>query len=479
MKFRYITKYLVLYAIAFLLNSCSKSENSSLPTQQEVIKELTIFHINDTHGSLENFAKIKHIVDKEASETNVIFVAAGDMFSGNPVVDNHDEKGFPMVDLMNKTGVDVAVLGNHEFDYGETVLNNRMMQANFDWICANVSMQGSDVMQPFEYASVTEDGIKVTFLGLVETNGKDDIYIPSTHPWRVQNLTFEPYNEVVVNYESLKEDTHSDIYVALTHLGESSDRNLAANYPYFDLIIGGHSHTKTNTTVNGIPIYHAGSYLNYLGKVSLVIKDDVLDNISFELIDLNTYSIKDAALESLIQKYNDDADLDDIIGYANAYHSKANLGVFYTDALKTMLDADISFQNPGGVRNDLDEGPITTREIYSIDPFNNGSVSYDMTVGAIKKFLMETRTSVYYSGIIIEQDDQNIFFYDENDQLINDDAVLKLAVNDYIPAVYDTYFSNPTLWPFTTAEALIQFLKTGNGTIDYSMENNFFRFGSN
>ncbi len=70
------------------------------------------------------------------------------------------------------------------------------------------------------------------------------------HPWRVQNLTFQKYNSVISNYSQIKETEEADLYIALTHLGESTDRNIATNYPYFDLIIGGHSHSKTNITVN-------------------------------------------------------------------------------------------------------------------------------------------------------------------------------------------------------------------------------------
>ena len=479
MKLQKLTTYIRAFTLAILLVSCSKSSDSTNPIPQEVVKEITIFHINDSHGSIENFAKIRHIIDAEKAESNVIMVAAGDMFSGNPVVDNHDEKGYPMIDLMNKIDTDVAVLGNHEFDYGENVLNARMHQANFNWVCANVSMGNTGVMQPLEYATVVKDDVKVTFLGLVETNGKKDTYIPSTHPWRVQNFSFLPYQDVIVNYDYIKEETDADVYVALTHLGESTDISLANNYPYFDLIIGGHSHTKTNTTVNGIPIMHAGSYLNYMGKIEIEIVDDEIDITSFELIDLNNYPNSDATLDALIANYNESTDLDEVIGYADAYHSKSNLGAFYTHALKTEMEADISFQNPGGVRNDLDEGPITKREIYAIDPFNNGSVTYSMSVGDIKTFLIETRSAIYFSGIKIEQDGQTIDIRNEEGLLLNDDVILKLAINDYIPAVHDAYFSSPTFWPLTTAEVLINYLEQSDGNLDFSGTNRYFRFDAN
>ena len=141
MKFTF--KYILIFAIAFSVFSCSKESDSPAGIPENSLKTLTIFHINDQHGQLNNFAKIKDIVAKEKMETNVLLVCSGDIFSGNPVVDNHPEKGFPMIDLMNKTGFDISVIGNHEFDYGEAILKDRFNQSQFDWVCANVDMNNS------------------------------------------------------------------------------------------------------------------------------------------------------------------------------------------------------------------------------------------------------------------------------------------------------------------------------------------------
>ncbi|MCO4821268.1 MAG: bifunctional metallophosphatase/5'-nucleotidase, partial [Flavobacteriaceae bacterium] len=179
-----------LFILSIALFGCSKDTNNSQGGGTD-FKELTIFFVNDQHGQIDNFSKIKHIVDAAKEDGNVLLVCSGDIFSGNPVVDNHPEKGFPMIDVMNKVGFDVSVIGNHEFDYGEAILKDRINQANFDWVCANVETGNSSIPDPFDYKSISIDGLKITFLGLIETNGSDNDIIPSTHPWRIQNLTFE------------------------------------------------------------------------------------------------------------------------------------------------------------------------------------------------------------------------------------------------------------------------------------------------
>lgn len=471
-----IVKHYYLFFFIFSILSCSNDSGNELPPIDTTAKELTIFHINDQHGRLDNFSKIKYIVDEAKTQTNVLLVCAGDIFSGNPVVDNHEEKGFPMIDLMNKVGFDISVIGNHEFDYGEAILKDRFEQSEFDWVCANVEMNTTGIPEPHEFTSITKNNVKVTFLGLVETNGKENETIPSTHPWRVQNLTFEEYSSVTSNYSTIKDQEQSDLYIALTHLGNSSDENLARNFPYFDLIIGGHSHSIDNETINNIPIVQAGSNLNYLGKIKLTIKDKEVESFTYELIDLNKFSNFDVSLKEIIDSYNEDADLDEVIGHSEAYHSRSGVGSFYTDALRMEMDVDISFQNTGGVRNTLDEGDILKGEIYTIDPFNNGSVTYTMTVKEIKDFLKGSRAAIYYSGIEIEQENGFITI-SKDGKVLKDSVNLTLGVNDYIPAVYDTYFTQtPTFKPYTTAEAIINYLETTSTSINYSEVNNFFQF---
>lgn len=138
-----IIRTILFLQIILLFFGCSTSN-----PKQEASQNLTIFFMNDVHGQIDNFAKVKHIVDLECQKTNVILASSGDVFSGNPVVDNYTEKGYPIIDIMNKTGFDVAVIGNHEFDYGIETLKNRIGQSNFEWICANLDSGNSVLPQP-------------------------------------------------------------------------------------------------------------------------------------------------------------------------------------------------------------------------------------------------------------------------------------------------------------------------------------------
>ena len=444
---------------------------------------MTIFFVNDQHGQIENFAKIKHIVDQEKKNSDVILACSGDIFSGNPVVDNHPEMGYPMIDIMNKTGFDICVIGNHEFDYGDDILAKRMEQANFKWVCANADMSNTNIAQPAPFESIETDDLLVTFLGLVETNGKENGTIPSTHPWKVKDINFTRPEHVVENYAAVKSEEDADLYIALTHLGHNGygntlgDFQLASQYPYFDLIIGGHSHYRVDTTINEIPVFQAGSYLRHLGKIELMISDQKISSFNYNLIDLDAYQEFDAELKADIDDYNDLPELKKIVGFSHHYHNKVKIGCFFADALRGAMQVDVTFQNTGGIRSDLDEGDITMHDIFEIDPFNNGTIIYAMTVGDIKSFLKGTGSGFYYSGINIEQSGTEIRIKDMQGITLSDDTELTVGINDYIPAVHDMHFpGDGEIQDFTSAESLIYYLENIDNNVNYQNCEHYFRY---
>ncbi len=478
---------LIKLLLVFLIVSCSSVSEVNNDTQgsdNDVTKNITIFFVNDQHAQLDNFAKVKHVIDQEKINNNVIVACSGDMFSGSPVVDNYkDDQGFPMIDVMNKVGFDISVLGNHEFDYGEETLKKRIEQANFEWVCANVDMLETDVPQPKPYHTITKGDTKVTFLGLVETNGKDNGTIPSTHPWKVQNLSFERPETVVANYKDVKESEESDIYIALTHLGHNSsnlgDVQLAQQFPYFDLIIGGHSHQEINTVINGVPIFQAGSYLKNLGKIEISVKNKTVTNIEYSLINLDAISDFDEPLKTEIDEYNNLPDLDEVFGNSLIYHERYKVGCFYADALKNAMNVDVAFQNSGGVRSDLEQGDITKKDIFKIEPFNNGTVKYQMSVQQIKNFLVGTASGFYFSGIQITQVGQSVEIKNESGDVLSNDTFLSVGLNDYIPAVHDNYFPLASdVQPLSAAESIMYYLQNITSQVNYPDCANYFRYSN-
>ena len=148
-------KFLFLPLVILMWSCGNEPSPNSVQDPELETTEVVLFALNDMHGKIDRFSKVKPFIDeaKEVSD-KVFFVSGGDVFSGNPIVDFHPEKGSPIIDVMGAVGMDVSVLGNHEFDYGQEVLNSRLAQATFPFICANVQNTGGVLATPDPYTII-------------------------------------------------------------------------------------------------------------------------------------------------------------------------------------------------------------------------------------------------------------------------------------------------------------------------------------
>ncbi|MEO0339934.1 MAG: 5'-nucleotidase C-terminal domain-containing protein [Bacteroidota bacterium] len=347
-------------------------------------------------------------------------------------------------------------------------MKDRVKQSDFPWILANVDASNSVLSQPEPFVTLSVGGFKVTFLGVVETRGKDG-KIPATHPLRVADLTFQPHQDIVGNFSNLKAQEDADVLVGLTHLGSEDDRNLARNHTFFDVIIGGHSHERINEVVNGTPVLQADAGLELLGRIDFVIENKTVIDYTVSMINLQTATEVDTDLENAIAAYNDNPTFAQVVGQSDVDHFSFDVGCFYTTALKEFMEVDFTIQNLGGVRSGINQGPITLFEIYTMDPFNNGSVVFTKTVGEYESIFCESGSRFFYSGINISAGNGDIQIVDENGIPLPDDQELTMGVNDFIPAVFDNLFDirEAEVRDYTTAEAIIGYLENINSTIDF------------
>ena len=432
-------------------------------------EKVVIFAINDQHGRIDNFSKIKTIIDTEKAQHNkVYFVSAGDLFSGNPIVDFAPQKGFPMIDLMNKTGVDISVIGNHEFDYGQEILNNRINQAEFPFICDNMSGGTGAIEQIKGHQIIEKDGFSIVFIGVVET-GSPGGY-PLTHPKKVQGLQFTDGMNSFPKYQNIKTEADVDLVVALTHHGSYRDQTILDNFNFIDLVIGGHNNREYGESYRDAFRVMSGKNLEKISKTTLTVRDKKITNFNFELIDLSSLAYdEDPSVASLIAAYNNKPEFYEDIGFSQTNHSSNETGCFYTDALREISGSDIVVQNMGGVRNRLDYGTITPFDMYSIDPFGNGFDTFTMTPAQVENFFNGYNSSYSISSAIqiVKDNFNNLSFY-RNGKLLGSNDYITLSANDYMSNVNPELFGTPSAsFPLTTSEYLVQYLRNNREDINY------------
>ncbi|SES06067.1 bifunctional metallophosphatase/5'-nucleotidase [Salipaludibacillus aurantiacus] len=343
---------------------------------------LDIFHTNDIHSKIDPLGKISAFInEKGAGADNYLYLDAGDIFSGNAVVDLQD--GEPIVALLNEMGLDAMAIGNHEFDYGQEAFAAREEQAEFDWLSANMEVVDPDIaiQQPKPYEIYEIDGVDVGIFGLTQNP-------PATNPTGIVGIDFHDYVETAEQYSYLQDET--DILIALTHIGNRADKHLAENVDFFDVIIGGHSHSRIFEAdiVNGTPVVQAGADSLFVGHFNLEFDGTDVTFNDYYLQDVEELTEVNQDVQDMIDAYNAEAEelLQEVVGYTNTglfrdarYQRDTSLGNFITDAMKDALGADLALTNNGGIRANIDEGDITAADIYTVEPFGNELTEIEIT----------------------------------------------------------------------------------------------------
>ena len=128
----------------------SKAEESKLeeepPVEEAVEKngEIYVLFTSDIHcGVDQGFGLAGLVAVKEELEKagyEVILVDDGDAIQGETL--GTLDKGETMVGLLNQAGYDVAIPGNHEFDYGMDVFLELTKKAEYTYISCNFNKEG-------------------------------------------------------------------------------------------------------------------------------------------------------------------------------------------------------------------------------------------------------------------------------------------------------------------------------------------------
>ena len=220
-------------------------------------QNLTIVHLNDTHSHIDperagEYKGLGGVIEQAAyidsvrcadGIRNVLLLHGGDFSQGTSYFT--ELGGDIEIDVLNAVGYDVVTLGNHEFDNGPLELARRLGRLDADVVCANYDFTGSPLeglVKP--YTVVKKAGLKIGVIGLLtDISRVVDVKLLS-------GLKFQEPSEVVNRYAALLKDGQGcDLVICLSHLGFSGDEEMAAKIRNVDVIVGGHSHTDLDESV--------------------------------------------------------------------------------------------------------------------------------------------------------------------------------------------------------------------------------------
>lgn len=431
---------------------------------------LTFLHTNDMDqisGVKGNggFAELSALLMAERKRSpNSITTFGGDLIS--PSILSGLTKGTQMIELMNAVNTDVAVLGNHEFDFGPEVTAARVAESNFPWLGTNIfEADGKIAVGAEGYLIIEIAGFRVGFFGITTPETK---FLASPGDGLKFGDIFETAQRAV---KSLKEQG-ADIIVAMTHMDMQQDMRLARSVKGIHLILAGHDHIPANMVMGGTTIMQSGSQGIYLGVVDLDV-EWVEKRGKKKLVVLPSWRMvptkgaeRDPKIGAIVARY--EAELDKELGVeigtttvaldtrrGTVRSTESNFANLIADAMKDEVGADIGFTNGGGIRGDkvYDAGTVLTRkDILTELPFGNVTVKISLSGEDVKK-VVETGVSKvedvagrfgHYSGLTFGYDKalpvgSRAYDIKVNGEPLDPAKTYTLATNDYVANGGDGY----------------------------------------
>jgi 2',3'-cyclic-nucleotide 2'-phosphodiesterase (5'-nucleotidase family) len=312
--------------------------------------------------------------------------------------------GRSTVDVLGRIGLDAAAIGNHEFDWGVDTLRARMAQVPFAWLSANIFEKATDERPDWvaPYAWLETAGLRVGVIGATTRSTPE-----TTLPANVEPYEFRDIAEVVNELAPRLKAEGADLIVVVVHagaianrdegyVGEIVDAAQRITAPV-DVIVSGHTHSEVRAEVNGIPIVQARSSGTALGVVTLTF-DRGRDAVVGHSLDVWTTRhdkvAPDPDIAALVDRYAADVEAladREIARLARPLRrdrdDESALGDLIADAQRAATGDRIALVNGGGIRTDLDAGPVTYAEAFAVQPFQNTLISLDLTGEQLRRAL--------------------------------------------------------------------------------------------
>jgi 5'-nucleotidase len=443
----------ILPALALLLALCPASRSSA---ETAVTVDLRILAINDFHGNLRPPSGGIRIADpddkakkimvpaggaehmatlvKELREDaeNTIFVAAGDLIGASPFLSAmfHDE---PTIESLSMMGLEIASVGNHEFDAGKDELlrmqnggchpldkcqgPHPFLGARFHYLAASTVEKntGKTVFPPYEIKQF--DGIPVAFIGLT-LKGTPDI----VSPVGIAGLEFKDEAETVNALIPELKARGVEAIVVLIHEGGLPTGNynecpgisgaivdiVQKLDSAVDVVISGHTHQAYVCEIDGRLVTSGDKFGTLVTAIDLKLDSVTHDVISARadnfIVRTGSYA-KDPEQTALLESYDKFAapianrragSITATLSRTPNAAGESALGDLIADAQLAATRTEpsggavIAFTNPGGIRTDItkkEEGAVSYGDLFVSQPFRNQLVTLTLTGMQIRNLL--------------------------------------------------------------------------------------------
>ncbi|AST68277.1 bifunctional UDP-sugar hydrolase/5'-nucleotidase [Kosakonia cowanii] len=375
---------------------------------------------------------------------SVLLLSGGDINTGVPESDLQDAE--PDFRGMNLIGYDAMAVGNHEFDNPMSVLRQQEKWAKFPFLSANIYQKSTNQRLFKPWMIFNRQGLKIAVIGLTT-----DDTAKIGNPEYFTDIEFrQPAAEAKLVIDELNQNQKPDVIIATTHMGHYDNGEHGSNAPgdvemarslpkgALALIVGGHSqdpvcmgseNKKQADYVPGTPcapdqqngtwIVQAHEWGKYVGRADFQFRNGEMKLVRYQLIPVNlkkkvTYDngkservlytpeiAENAQMLSLLTPFQNKGKaqlgvkIGSTTGRLEGDRSKVrfvqtNLARVLLAAQMARTGADLAVMSGGGVRDSIEAGDITYKDVLKVQPFGN-TVAY---VNLSGKELLDYLTAV-------------------------------------------------------------------------------------
>jgi 2',3'-cyclic-nucleotide 2'-phosphodiesterase (5'-nucleotidase family) len=397
------------------------------PQSQRTV-EVQILGLNETHGQLTPLERkpadgaaapaggggvlAAYLAAEEAENPRTLILDSGDFMQG-PAISSYFE-GESTVEVFNAIGVDAVAVGNHEFDWGQDTLQERIAQAQFPFLAVNIVDEATGKAPKGIEPYVVENlqGVQVGVIGVANPDTPSVTLPEATEGLRFLDVdgTAAAVNDAVEELRARNVET----IVVTAHQGLESEAEgplaeiVAQLSDEVDLVLGGHVPLELDTEINGIPVVQPYGNTRGYADVTLTV-DRAAQDVVAVVTELDATYVDgvdpDPQVQAIVDRYQAqlDEELGKTVGEATTSILRgatrgveSEMGNFVTDAMRSYRDGvEFAFTNAGGLRADIDAGDITLEEVYAVLPFNNTLVTMSLTGEQVVQVLEEGANSRY------------------------------------------------------------------------------------
>ncbi|EGT5661100.1 bifunctional UDP-sugar hydrolase/5'-nucleotidase [Cronobacter dublinensis subsp. dublinensis] len=372
---------------------------------------------------------------------SVLLLSGGDINTGVPESDLQDAE--PDFRGMNLIGYDAMAVGNHEFDNPLSVLRQQQKWAKFPLLSANIYQKSTNERLFKPWAIFKPQGIKIAVIGLTT-----DDTAKIGNPEFFTDIEFrKPADEAKLVIQELQQNEKPDVIIAATHMGHYDNGDHGSNAPgdvelaralppgALTMIVGGHSqdpvcmaseNKKQVDYVPGTPcapdrqngtwIVQAHEWGKYVGRADFQFRNGEMKLVRYQLIPINlkkkvtwdngeservlyTPQIpENPQMLSLLTPFQKKGQaqlmvkIGNVNGRLEGDRSKVrfvqtSMGHLILNAQIARTGADFAVMSGGGIRDSIEGGDITYKDVLKVQPFGNTLVYVDMTGKEVVEYL--------------------------------------------------------------------------------------------